>query len=36
MSDGETAYLALAIVGFVVFALALAWISHSENRHSHY
>jgi len=35
MSDGETAYLALTIVGFVVFALALAWISHGESRHSH-
>jgi hypothetical protein len=32
MSNGETAYLALAIAGFVVFAIALAWISVSENR----
>ena len=35
MSDGETAYLTLAIVGFVVFALALAWVAYGENRHSH-
>jgi hypothetical protein len=34
MSDGETAYLALAILGFVVFALALAWITISEGRHT--
>lgn len=33
MTDGETAYLALAIAGFVVFALALAWITISEARH---
>jgi len=34
MSDGETAYLMLAIAGFVVFVLALAWISWRESRHS--
>ena len=34
MTDGETAYLMLAIAGFVVFALALAWISWRENSHS--
>jgi hypothetical protein len=34
MSDGETAYLVIAIMGFVVFAVALAWISRSESRHS--
>ncbi len=35
MSDGETAYLTLTVVGFAIFVLALAWISYSETRHSH-
>ncbi len=35
MSEGETAYLAMVIVGFVVFAIALAWISASESRRVH-
>lgn len=32
MSDGETAYLAMVIVGFVVFTIALAWVSASDSR----
>lgn len=34
MSLGEQAYLAMTIAAFVVFAIALAWISASESRHS--
>ncbi len=30
MSSGETAYLALVVGAFIVFALVLAWISQSE------
>lgn len=32
MSAGETAYLALSIGAFVVFAIAMAWLSMTEPR----
>jgi len=35
MSSGEMAYLAMTVVGFVVFSIALAWISASEHRRVH-
>lgn len=30
MTSGETAFLAMAIVAFIVFALVLGWVSMSE------
>ncbi len=32
MSSGETAYLYMTIGAFVVFALALAWVSFTEKK----
>lgn len=32
MSGGETAFLAMAITAFIVFALVLGWVSVSEKR----
>jgi hypothetical protein len=32
MTGGEALYLAMAVAAFVVFALALGWISETEQR----
>lgn len=32
MTAGETAFLAMAIGAFIIFALVLAWVSTSEKR----
>jgi hypothetical protein len=35
MSSGEMAYLAMTVAAFVVFAVALMWVSASEHRRLH-
>ncbi len=32
MTGGEALYLTMAVAGFVVFAIALGWVSETEQR----